>query len=252
MNDTVAPCSGVILAAGRGSRLKGITENQPKCFVRIDDRRLVDWQIEAFRKAGIRDIHIVTGYLADMMESLGVGTILNAEWNRTNMVGSLVRAIGEVPAPFIVSYSDILISKPLVQRLMNESGDFVITYDRDWRRLWERRFEDPLEDAETFRIDEGGIVREIGNRTDDVSRIQGQYMGLFKLGPPAVRWIEELLREDPSLYYSLDMTGLIQRLIERGKEIRGLATTGNWCEVDSETDLNIARALVKEGAITLE
>ena len=47
---------GVILAAGRGRRLGELTEKKPKCFLKVDGMRLIDWQISAFRSNGINDI----------------------------------------------------------------------------------------------------------------------------------------------------------------------------------------------------
>lgn len=49
-----------------------------------------------------------------------------------------------------------------VRMLMDTNAELAITYDRNWRALWEDRFEDPLSDAETFRIDDNGDLLEIG------------------------------------------------------------------------------------------
>jgi choline kinase len=52
----------IILAAGRGSRLENLTENMPKCFVKLGDKRLIDWQIQSLLAAGLGDISVVVGY----------------------------------------------------------------------------------------------------------------------------------------------------------------------------------------------
>ena len=52
---------GLILAAGRGSRMDHLTSEYPKCFTELAGKRLIDWQLESFEKAAIKEIAIVTG-----------------------------------------------------------------------------------------------------------------------------------------------------------------------------------------------
>ena len=60
--------SGIILAAGRGSRMGGATSNQTKCMTEISGKSLLQWQIESFEAAGINDIAVVTGYLSSTLQ----------------------------------------------------------------------------------------------------------------------------------------------------------------------------------------
>ena len=57
--------------------------------------------------------------------------------------------------------------------LVNAPGQLVISYDRNWRHLWTRRFVDPLADAETFRIDATGQLLEIGGKAAQIGDIEG-------------------------------------------------------------------------------
>ena len=78
-----------------------------------------------------------------------------------------------------------LYRREVVHQLATATGDLVIAYDLGWRRLWTRRFNNPLSDAETFRVSLSGRLLEIGGKTDQIEAIQGQYMGLLKFTPPA-------------------------------------------------------------------
>lgn len=60
----------VFLAAGFGSRLIPITFNTPKPLVRIRGERLIDAMIDACLAAGIEEIYIVRGYLAEQFDQL--------------------------------------------------------------------------------------------------------------------------------------------------------------------------------------
>ena len=68
------------------------------------------------------------------------------------MVMSLTAAASWLRAgPVIVSYADIFYRGDVVRALAQEPGALVISFDRLWRKLWSRRFADPLSDAETFK-----------------------------------------------------------------------------------------------------
>ena len=81
----------IILAAGRGSRMRNIDEN-PKCLVLLRGKSLLDWQLEALRGAGIKQISIVTGYKRELLLDKGLKEFNNNRWMLTNMVRSLMCA----------------------------------------------------------------------------------------------------------------------------------------------------------------
>ena len=82
----------VILAAGRGGRLRDVTGNRPKCLARIGERTLIDRQIRALRRCGIDTITVVAGFrAADVRRSCGAGIdfVVNARYASTNSLYSL-------------------------------------------------------------------------------------------------------------------------------------------------------------------
>lgn len=228
----------IILAAGRGSRMKGLTENQPKCFTVLHGKRLIDWQLDALRSAGADEIAIVRGYMGDSFP-YDITYFENTRWAETNMLMSLCTA-GEWLRrdTCIISYSDIVYGAGTVERLRQGTGDICITYDPDWLRLWSLRFEDPLSDAETFRLNAGDEVVEIGGRASSVEEIKGQYMGLLKFTPAGWGQVEEYLsRFSQDVLDQMDMTKLLQGLIASGVKVHAIRIGEPWYEVDNEQDL---------------
>ena len=59
----------IILAGGRGKRLKPVTDYVPKPLVPIKNIPIIEWQIRYLKKFGISEVIICTGYKADMIES---------------------------------------------------------------------------------------------------------------------------------------------------------------------------------------
>ncbi len=232
----------IILAAGRGSRMKDLTDEIPKCLVQLNGRALLDWQLQALEEAGISEIAIVTGYRRELLIDRGLHEFHNPRWAETNMVSSL-----EFAAPWlrsevcIVSYSDIFYDASAVNSLITSTADLAVTYDPDWLVQWQKRFEDPLSDAESFRLSPEGTLLEIGNKAKTVEEIEGQYMGLLRFTPNGWAEIERLRSSlNTSDQDSMHMTGTLQSLIESGRiAIAAVPYRGVWGEVDSEDDLAV-------------
>ena len=246
---------GLILAAGRGSRMGPLGDDRPKCLVELEGKTLLERQIAALQRGGAQEIGVVRGYRAGMIDFPGVHWFANERWAETNMVMSMVAAAPWLRSgPVIVSYADIFYRSELVRGLAGAPGQLVISYDRVWRRLWTRRFADPLADAETFRIDAAGQLLEIGGKTTRIEEIEGQYMGLLKFTPAAWSAVERLLSTlDAAVCDRLDATGLLRRLIA-GNEISigTFGTDGQWGEIDNPEDVALYQEMVKEGELRLE
>jgi L-glutamine-phosphate cytidylyltransferase len=244
----------IILAAGRGSRMGETGDARPKCLLELAGVPLLDRQIAALRGGGAMEVGIVRGYRGEMLSRLGVVYFENPRWAESNMVTSLAAADQWLRStPVIVSYADIFFHRALVRRLAAADGDLVVAYDRKWRALWSRRFDDPLGDAETFRADRSGHLLEIGGKTKRIEEIEGQYMGLLRFTPAAWGAVRELLGElEPPIRDPLDMTGLLRRLLVRGCPIGVLATDGNWGEVDRPNDLALYELMARRGELLLD
>ncbi len=83
---------GIILAAGRGSRMGNARKNKPKCLLKINGRPIIDYQMEALRNAGAKKIGIITGYQSSQLIGIADATFFNDEWAQTNMAYSLTFA----------------------------------------------------------------------------------------------------------------------------------------------------------------
>lgn len=231
---------GIILAAGRGSRMKGATEHQPKCMVTLANQPLIHWQVGSLKQAGVQEIGIVTGYKAELLEQFGYPTFHNPNWANTNMVASLMSATSWLETETcLISYSDIVYHPAIVERLVASTAwDITITYDALWQELWTlRNPDDPLDDAESFKLNEQGELLEVGQRVHDANTVEGQYMGLLKITPAGWTKISDYWTSlDSEAQYRLDMTSLLNQLIQRGITIGTVQVQGQWCEVDNEQD----------------
>lgn len=240
---------GVILAAGRGSRLFELTDDKPKCLVELAGRPLLHWVVQAMRQANIDKILVVRGYLGEMITG-DFDVCENFKWHQTNMVTSLLCAQEWLKQePCIVSYSDIVYSSRAISKLMASTTPLSLLYDENWMELWEKRFSDPLSDAESFSVDKQGFVSDVGRKGVALDEVHGQYMGLIKFTPDACDWVEELFLEQADLIEEIDMTSLLSNLIQNGRNVKGIPWSEPWCEIDSAHDLSVAESLVASGQL---
>ncbi len=126
----------IILAAGRGSRMKKLTDERPKCLVELHGQSLLDRQIATLKKAGINSIAIVTGYRKEMLDGYDLYKFHNQRWSETNMLSSLACADDWLQTDnCIVSYSDIFYQPSAVKALIASPYKLSITYDINWLDL---------------------------------------------------------------------------------------------------------------------
>ncbi|MDR3000519.1 MAG: phosphocholine cytidylyltransferase family protein [Fibromonadaceae bacterium] len=242
----------IILAAGRGSRMGEGTANLPKCMMTLGGKTLISRCVETLEAAEIsrENIGIVTGYKSESIKQhiSGVHYFHNAEWETTNMFVSLTKArewlLNE---PCIVCYSDIIFHKNAITMLKNSQASIAITYYSKFWELWEKRFENPLDDLETFKV-AGKKLLEIGQRPHSKDEVEGQYMGLLRFEPQGWQIAEDAVKKPmPKPIERLDMTALLSHLLNLGIEIEAIKTDDPWFECDSLSDVHIATSFHGSG-----
>lgn len=141
----------VFIAAGFGSRLVPITFNTPKPLVRVHGCRIIDSLIDACLAAGINEIYIVRGYLAEQFDQLlykypMIKFLENPLYNEANNISSALVARYLLSNAYVFE-ADLLVSNPKIIRKYHYTSDFLaIQKDRtdDW----------------CFRVKDGVITEE--------------------------------------------------------------------------------------------
>ena len=129
----------VFIAAGFGSRLVPVTLNTPKPLVRVNGKRIIDGLIDAVYAAGIDEIYIVRGYLADQFDQLlykypNIKFLENPMYNEANNISSSMIARYFLSNSYVFE-ADLLISNPKIIKKYHYSSEFLgIKVDRsdDW------------------------------------------------------------------------------------------------------------------------
>lgn len=129
----------VFIAAGFGTRLVPVTLNTPKPLVRVNGKRIIDGLIDACLEAGIYEIYIVRGYLAEQFDQLlykypMIRFLENPAYNEANNISSALCARYLLSNAYVFE-ADLLISNPKIIKPYHYSSNFLaIKKDRsdDW------------------------------------------------------------------------------------------------------------------------
>lgn len=249
----------IILAAGQGKRLRPLTNQRPKCLVPLAGKPILDHLFDTAAQVGFSEIVLIGGYRADALANYPAQLEYNPRYSETNMVRSLFCAEAHFGEGFVLSYSDICYRPEILRDLRDTSADISVVVDEDWRTYWERRGENPLDDAETLLIENGQIV-EIGGKTQTFADIDAQYIGLMAFRSRGVNELRQAYasaraeERNGRLNFgrsksvdSMYLTDLLQGMIDRGSTLTPLKIHGGWVEIDTPTDLVLAEALLSEG-----
>ena len=110
----------VLLAGGKGTRLKSVTGSLPKVLVPVAGRTVLDWKLEQLATNGVRKVHILIGYQADLIEEhlhnqqLPLEIETHRDGPRLLGTGGAISAqVEHLPSKFVITYADSLLDEPL-------------------------------------------------------------------------------------------------------------------------------------------
>ena len=228
------------------------TENAPKCFAEIQRKRILDWTVEALAAGGATEICFIGGYRMEAVEREYPHFTFrrNAEWESNNILVSLMCAEDLMDRPFLTAYSDILFTDAVVAGLVASPADLALGVDTDWREHYRPRTQHPPHDAEKV-ITAGGKVQRV-YRTIPYADATGEFIGVAKFSAHG----GELLREhyhrrrtefwdkpyrESAQFQKSYLIHLFQDMIEQGVEFGHADTHGNYREIDTQEDMELAQ-----------
>ena len=218
----------VLLAAGRGTRMRELTLDLPKPMLLVRGRPILDYIVEGLHAAGIEEILIVVGYRADVVtDHFGDGAGHGVRVSYTTQItqdgtGRVVELAKEFAGNdgFILSYGDILID-PSNYRVLTapstEEAIVTVKYSAD--------------------VSKGGAV--FVNEAFDLIDLREKP----KPGEPTSPWynagvyffrpsiFEFTARLQKSVRGEYELTDAIRDLAMSGRRVRAYELSGNWADV---------------------
>jgi NDP-sugar pyrophosphorylase family protein len=224
----------VILAGGRGTRLKPFTTNFPKPLVPVGDRPILEILLRQLKAHGVDEVTLLTGHLAYLLESYfsdGSGLGLRIDYLREEAplgtAGPLRALAGKIGSDFFVMNGDLLtdVDFSALMARHHETGAAVTvsTYHREERIQ-----------LGVLSVDEAGDV--LGYEEKPVLHLDIS-MGAYAMAPSVLEHI-------PQGYY--DMPQLILDLLAAGRRVTSRRHAGFWLDIGRPDDYARANELFQE------
>lgn len=242
----------IIIAAGSAKRLGSQTKELPKGLLDINGKSILERQIQIMKKNGIQDIVIITGPHKEKFKFDNVRYVEDIEYQKHDVLLSLMAAKHEIKGDIITTYSDILFDEKILQKIIKSQADIGIVTDMKWEQKYENRTEHPKSQADNVIIENNKIIKIKKN----ISKIldhqkNGEFIGIMKLSKKGsnifVIEFDKMEKNRPNSFHDAKtfeksyLTDMIQELIDKKITIEPIIIDGDWCEIDTIQDLENAR-----------
>ncbi|MFC2637848.1 MAG: NTP transferase domain-containing protein [Mitsuokella sp.] len=231
----------IIMAAGKGSRIHHLTAGNPKSFLEIGGKKLIERNIDMLHAHGIDDITIVVGYRADAFRELlqdrrGIHFVYNPFYEMVNVIGSFFMARDALHDDFVYLHADTICEDPLFSALLSKEGAIVLPVDT----------KPTDEEAMKVRLAGEHIIQLAKSLPPDEAA--GEFIGIAKFAKetiPALRCATEKLMEEQA--FGEYFEAAVQKLLDAGDFEAQMLDTENrfWAEIDFEEDYRKASARLK-------
>ena len=246
----------IFIAAGSSTRLGTKTLNFPKGLIKINNNSIMGIQLDLFKNKKIDNIIIITGPNADKFNFKNVTYINDTNHKKHDVLGSLMVAKSHMNNEIVTTYSDIIFDEKILNSIVEFKGDIGIAIELNWEKRYINRDQHPKSEADNVIIQNGEIVKikkNISESKDD--QIIGEFIGLMKLSKEGAKIFKNKYLElekthigkfhnAPSLERAY-LTDMLQELINSGLKISPIIINGNWCEIDTPQDIEIAKKKFK-------
>ncbi|HHY73491.1 MAG TPA: nucleotidyltransferase family protein [Bacillus bacterium] len=216
---------GVIIAGGRGNRLRPLTNHLPKPMIPILDKPVMEYCIQHLKKHGITEIAVTVQYLSrKIMEYFGDGHEFGVkltyfeERKPLGTAGSIKNTEAFFDGTFVVMYGDVISDFDLTKGIeYHQSKESLVT-------IFMTTVQNPL-DYGIIKTDETGKVTRFLEKPSRLDVFTNQIStGIFVMEPTILHYIKKGVTVD----FSLD---IFPMLLKNGCSLFGFKTTGYWSDV---------------------
>ena len=240
-----------------GSRLRPLTNDKPKCMIKLFNETLIERQIKIFHSCNINDITIVTGYRSEIIDIPNVNYVKNENYETTNMNESLFCALESSNSPVLVTYSDIVFEQKIIQEMLEITDGIRLAVNLNWKKYYQNRKNHPLSEAENVLVENERILQIRKNISKSLQNQQiGEFLGIMMLSSDHVKILLErysyLKKNHIGTFHNSSslsnayITDMLQEIINCDINVNPVFTEGRWFEIDTPEDLKNAEKLINK------
>ena len=231
----------VILAAGKSARLLPLNKNIHQCLLKVNNKTILERQIESLSSAGIEDISLVSGYHSEKVEEvcnkLGIKTFFNPFFELSGTAMTLWIAKSELKNGCYLILSDKLFDSEIIKGFLKTKGDICLTI----KRGESRREADKV-------VDENGVIKKIMIQADNgyLKDESAQFVGIAKFSKKGAERLIETLNHLAKTDLLSSLNEVFAELINRGERIDSYEIGISKCiDIKFPDDIKQAEELFK-------
>ncbi len=219
----------VLLAAGRGTRMRELTVDLPKPMIEVRGKAVLQHMVEGLRDAGVREFLIIVGYRAETVSNFfGDGSRYKIQiqyatqvvQDGTGRVVDLARNF-VAASPFVLSYGDILVDPANYKRLLDLPNEVEAI-------ISVKRGEDVSKGGAVFVNDQMELV-DLREKPEPGEATSPWYnAGIYAFRPSIFDFTARL---KPSPRGEYELTDAVRELARSGKKVQALELSGEWADV---------------------
>jgi len=225
--------------------MKKYGKSCPKGMIKVNGKTLIERQIQVLNNVGIKKIIIVTGYKFKMINYNGIIYYHNENYQKTNMVESLMCAKAEFDQDIIVTYADLIYTEELINKLIESNNLVSVCVDSDWKNYWIYRYNQIETDLESLLIC-NGVITELGAARKYSEGIDYRFVGIVKFSIKIIPNILSIYKKKKVLrdnwiqsgkdFFNGYMTDFLYEIILNDISVNPVIANRNWLEIDTPTD----------------
>ncbi len=234
----------VILAAGKGTRMKEITKVIPKPMVHIKGKPLLEYIITYIKNAGITEFGIVVGYKQSVVQDyfsdgsafgISITYIEQEVQNGTGAALDLARTYIE-NEPFFFSFGDVITPCENYADML----DFFSAHNCD-ALLGLNTVDDPYRGAAVYIDEDNNIVRMVEKPPKGKSTTNLHNAGLMVLTPDIFKYTSHIQLSSRDEY---ELTDVFCMLRDDGLILKGFVLSGYWKDIGTPDDLALIQDII--------
>jgi UDP-N-acetylglucosamine diphosphorylase / glucose-1-phosphate thymidylyltransferase / UDP-N-acetylgalactosamine diphosphorylase / glucosamine-1-phosphate N-acetyltransferase / galactosamine-1-phosphate N-acetyltransferase len=221
--------NAVLLAAGRGTRMRELTADLPKPMIEVRGKPVLQHIVEGLRDAGARRFLIIVGYRAEAVQNffgdgsrykIDIQYAAQVTQDGTGRVVDLARGFVS-DSPFVLAYGDILVDPANYKRIVDLANDVEAL-------ISVTRGEDVSKGGAVFVNERMELVDLLEKSKPGEASSPWYNAGLYGFRPSIFDFTARL---KPSSRGEYELTDAIRELAQSGKKVQALELTGEWADV---------------------
>jgi len=238
--------TAIILAGGKGERLRPLTITLPKPMVKIHDKPILEYVLTLFQKNNIKDIIISVCYLPNLITEyfgdgskfgLNISYVYENEDNPLGTAGSIAKLEKQLNETFIVCYGDSLrdvnISSLLKEHQSTKPVATICIYKN----------ENPDPKSNVIFDENKTIVSFVERPSNTDSSPTWSNAGFYILEPEVFNYIPQNQKSD----FGKD---IFPAVLADNKQIKSFIINGYFLDIGTKEKLSVAQKDIADGKLT--